>query len=150
MKKIKALMFAFVLAGMTVVSCSSDDSSGPAPTIEGKWNQVKTVTKIQNGSSDTDKYTGNEIGCDKDYLEFATGTVFNDVVFNKNGGGECLESKTPGTWSKNDKVLVIEDAGFLSGTYEVVKLSSNDLQIASTLQGGGNSITTTIYLTKAK
>lgn len=150
MKKIKALMFAFVLAGMTVVSCSSDDSSGPVPTIEGKWNQVKTVTKIKNGPSNDVKYNGNENGCDKDYLEFATSSVFNDVVFNKNGGGECLESKTPGTWTKNDKVLVIQNAGLLSGTYEIIKLKNNVLQVANTIQTAGNTVTTTIYLTKAK
>lgn len=149
MKKIKALMFAFVLAGMTVVSCSSDDS-GPAPTIDGKWNQTKTVVKITNGPSQTIKYTGNETGCDKDYLEFASAGVFNDVIFNKNGGGDCLETKTPGTWAKNDDVLIIDDAGFLSGTYEIVKLSGSALEIASTSQSAGTSTTTTIYMTKVK
>lgn len=149
MKKIKALMFAFVLAGMTVVSCSSDDS-GPAASIEGKWNQTKTVVKIANGPSQTIKYTGDETGCDKDYLEFASAGIFNDVIFNKNGGGECLESKTPGSWVKNDKVVTIVDAGLLSGTYEIVRLSNNDLQIANTFNVGGTSTTTTIFMTKAK
>ncbi|WP_432671380.1 lipocalin family protein [Flavobacterium sp. SM2513] len=148
MKKIKALMVAFVLAGMTVVSCSSDDS-GPAATIDGQWNQDKTIVKITNGPSQTIKYTGNETGCDKDYLEFASAGVFNDVIFNKNGGGECLQTSTLGTWVKNEDMLTINDAGFLSGTYEILKLSGSALQISTTSQSAGTSTTTTIYLKKA-
>lgn len=148
MKKIKALMFAFVLAGMTVVSCSSDDSSGPAPTIEGKWNQVKTTVKVTNGGTSTIPYDSNESGCEKDYLEFLEGGVFNDAVFNKSGGGDCQETKYAGTWTKTDSSLTIANAGTLSGTYTITKLTNSDLQVQRAVEVGGVVSTATIYLSK--
>lgn len=149
MKKIKALMFAFVLAGMTVVSCSSDDSSGPAPTIEGKWNQLKTVVKI-SGNSITQNYEDNVNGCDKNYVEFAAGGVFNDVVYFKQGGDCQANAATPGAWTKSDKTVTIFNGGVLSGTFEILKLSNADLQLTTKNSEGGITATTTIYLKKAK
>ena len=149
MKKIKALMFAFVLAGMTVVSCSSDDSSGSTAAIDGKWNQVKTVFKASGGSI-TQNYEEDTEGCTKNYIEFVTGGVFNDVVYFKQGG-ECVESMaTPGTWVKVDDELTINDGGFLSGTYDIKKLSGSDLQLSTTNSEGGITATTTIFLKKVK
>lgn len=149
MKKIKALMFAVVLAGMTVVSCSSDDS-GPAPTINGKWNQVKTIIKIANGPSSTVKYTDNVAGCDKNYVEFASNNVYNDVVYFKQGG-ECQQSAADaGVWTKTDKKLIIANGGTLSGTYDIIKLSSGALNIATSNDSGGITTTTTVYFEKAK
>ena len=147
MKKIKALMVAFVMAGMTVVSCSSDDS-GPAPTIEGQWNQTKTIVKINN-SSVKENYEDNVDGCDKNYIEFATGGVYNDVVYFKQGGVCQANTATPGTWTKSDDILTIADGASLSGTYEIVKLSSGALQIATSDVTAGITSTTTIYFTKA-
>lgn len=148
MKKIKALMVAFVMAGMTVVSCSSDDS-GPAPEITGKWNQNKTVVKIGNKSV-TQKYTDNVEGCTKNYIEFAAANVYNDVVYFKQGGN-CQESAAePGTWSKVDKTLTITNGGLLSGTYEVSKLSGSALELKTQNNEGGITTTTTIYFNKAK
>lgn len=150
MKKIKALMVAFVLAGMTVVSCSSDDS-GPAPTIDGKWNQIKTVVRLNNGSPTDIPYDGNQSGCDKDYIEFLTGGVFNDVVFIDPAGPiSCEEDKLPsGSWSKNNNMLTISNQGELSGNHEIVRLTNSELQIMMSGQVGGVTTTTTIYLQKA-
>ena len=147
MKKIKTIMAAFVLAGMTMVSCSSDDS-GPAASIEGKWNQIKTVVKI-NSQSVPQKYEDNVEGCDKNYIEFVQGGVYNDVVYFKQGG-ECQESAADaGAWTKTEDVLEIINGGNLSGTYEIVKLSNSDLQIAAKNNDGGITTTTTVYLKKA-
>lgn len=149
MKKIKALMFAFVLAGMTVTSCSSDDS-GPAPTIDGKWNQVKTTIKVGNQTV-TQKYEDDVNGCNKNYLEFAPAGIFNEAVYFKPaGGGDCQIDIASGTWVKVDKKLTIGNAGFLSGTYDITKLSGSDMQIAVTDNGGGITSTTTIFLKKVK
>jgi hypothetical protein len=150
MKKIKALMVAFVLAGMTIVSCSSDDS-GPAPTIDGKWNQLRTVVKIGNQSI-TQQYEDDVTGCDKNYLEFTTAGVFNEVVYFKPaGGGPCqTDMATPGTWVKADNTLTISNNGSLDGTYQISRLSGSELQIATTESGGGITSTTTIYMQKAK
>lgn len=151
MRKIKALMFAFVLAGMTVVSCSSDDSSGPAPAIDGKWNVEKTVVKVANGGSSTINYDQNEQGCDKDYIEFAASSVFNEVVYFKAAGsGACqADMAAPGTWTKNDKTLVISANSDLAGTYEIKKLTNSELQVEATKTIGGVSSTATIFFKKA-
>jgi hypothetical protein len=148
MKKFKAVMVAFVFAGMTVVSCSSDDSSGPAPTIDGQWNQTKTTVKVNNASPQNFPYTENTDGCDKNYIEFAAGGVYNDVVYFKQGGVCQENTATPGTWNKTDKTLTIAGGASLSGTYEIVKLSSGALQIATSDIAGGITSTTTIYFTK--
>ena len=149
MKKIKVLLATFVLTSMTVVSCSSDDSSGSTATVEGKWNQIKTVVKFGNQSV-TQDYDLNETGCDKDYIEFAAASVYNDVVYNSQGG-ECIANAAePGTWIKTDDKLTIENAGLLSDTYDIKKLTSSDLQISVTDSSGGITSTTTIFLKKVK
>lgn len=149
MKKMKSLMIAFVLASMTAVSCSSDDS-GPAATIDGKWNQTKTVVRI-NGQNITQQYNENVTGCEKNYIEFAAASVFNEVVYFKAAGsGACQpDAATPGTWSKTDNTLLINNGGFLAGSYEIKKLSNSNLEIATESNEAGVMATTTIYLTKA-
>lgn len=149
MKKIKVLLAAFVLASMTVVSCSSDDSSGPAATIEGKWNQGKTIVKIE-GESFTDVYDENTDGCDKNYVEFVSSGVYNDVVYFKQAG-ECQESiAEPGTWVKVDDELTINNGGELTGTYSISKLTNSDLQITFSDSQGGISTITTVFFKKVK
>lgn len=148
MKKIKVLLAAFVLAGMTVVSCSSDDS-GPAATIDGKWNQVKTVVKLGNQSV-TQDYT-HETGCDKDYVEFAASSVYNEVSYNNVGSGDCAANASDaGTWIKtDDKLTIANGSQIASDTYDIKKLSGSDLQLSVTDSNGGISTITTIYLKKA-
>ena len=150
MKKIKAIMFAFVLAGMTVVSCSSDDDGGPAATIDGKWNQTKTVVQI-NGQPFTQDYNENVTGCEKNYIEFAPSNVFNEVVYFKAAGsGDCqTDMAEPGTWTKNDQILTIDNSGELSGTYEITRLAGNNLEISISGTTGGVTSKTTIYMTRA-
>lgn len=150
MKKIKALMFAFVLAGMTIVSCSSDDS-GPAPVIEGKWNPIKTVTKVGSAGSQSQNYTENEPGCDKDYIEFVgtnSGNLRN-VIFYKNAQNNCTEDVgTPATWIKSDKVLTINGGNF-EGDFTISKLSNSDLTIESKTNIAGQDLIVTYYFKKA-
>lgn len=149
MKKIKALMFAFVLAGMTVVSCSSDDS-GPAASIDGKWNVTKTVVKF-SGQSITQPYEDNVAGCDKNYVEFAAASVFNEAVYFKGAGGSgCQTDISSGTWTKTDKTLTINTSGELDGTYEISKLSGSSLELKTDYSEGGITASATVYLTKVK
>lgn len=150
MKKIKAIMFAFVLAGMTVVSCSSDDS-GPAPMIEGKWNPIKTVTKVGTAGSQSQNYAGNEPGCDKDYIEFVGTSSGNlrDVVFFKNAQNSCTEDEgTAATWSKSDKILNVNGGNF-DGDFTITKLSNSELIIESTSNIAGQDLIVKYYFRKA-
>lgn len=150
MKKIKVLLAAFVLTSMTIVSCSSDDSSGSTATLDGKWNQVKTVVKLGNQSVEQEYI--HEDGCDKDYVEFAASSVYNEVSYNNVGSGECAANASDaGTWIKTDKKLTIENGSQLaSDTYDITKLTGSDLQISVTDSNGGINTTTTIYLKKVK
>jgi hypothetical protein len=149
MKKVKALLFAFVLAGMSVVSCSSDDDNGPAATIDGKWNQLRTVVKIGNQSGVEQLYEDNVADCEKNYLELAAGGVYNDVVFFKQGGACQQNAATPGSWVKIDNTLSITDGGDLSGTYKIVRLTGSELQISIASNVAGVTTTTTVYMQKA-
>lgn len=150
MKKVKALMFAFFLTGMTVVSCSSDDDAGPAATIDGKWNQVKTVIRVNNTATPDIPYTDNQAGCDKDYVEFAAAGVFNDVVYiDPAGSVDCqIDMLDAGTWAKNGTTLTISNEGDLDGVHQIIKLTATELQISMSGQVGGISTTSTIFLTK--
>jgi hypothetical protein len=69
MKKSKAVPFALVLASITINYWSSGDS-GSAPTVTGKWNPEKKVTKIGTTPNQTQIYDGHEAGCLKDFIEF--------------------------------------------------------------------------------
>ena len=150
MKKFKALIVAFVLAGMTVVSCSSDDS-GPAATIEGKWNLSKTVTKVGSAGSQTQNYTGNEANCEKDYIEFmgvASGSL-RDVILYTDAQDVCQEDEgTAGAWVKSDSMLTIL-GGEYEGNYEITKLSNSELRIESSTTLGGQNLVLTYYFKKA-
>lgn len=142
-------MFAFVVAGMTLVSCSSDDDSGAAPTIEGKWNQTKTVTKIGSASSQTQDYSGNEAGCEKDYIQFVASGVLRDVILFKDAQNNCQENAgTEGSWSKSDDNLTIEGGDF-AGSYTITKLSASNLVIVNNSTQAGQDFVITYYFDKA-
>jgi len=143
MKKIKALMVAFVLAGMTVVSCSSDDSSGPPATIGGQWNQTKTVTKVGTAPAQTQNYNDDELGCTKDYVEFLgtnSGTV-KKVIYFKNAQNVCQsDSGLTSNWSKNENTLTISSGEF-EGVYTITRLSNTELIISGNFTGQNINIT---------
>jgi hypothetical protein len=148
MKKIKILLAAVAIAGLGLNSCSSsDDGSDTQASIVGKWTPIKTVTKF-NGASSTQTYDDNEIGCDKDYVQFVDGSVFNNVVFNKNTDNDCIETAAdPEVWAKTDDTLTITGGEF-DGTYEVIKLTNSELRISDQESIAGNDVTVTVYFQK--
>ncbi|AWA30809.1 hypothetical protein HYN48_12365 [Flavobacterium magnum] len=146
MKKIKFLAMAAIAS--LAFSCSSDSDSGPAPTIIAKWNLTKTVSVV-SGTTDTDPYTDNEPGCDKDYIEFVTGGVLKNIIFFKNAENVCTEDAgDQGTWTQAGDALNVT-GGALAGTYEVTKLTNSELQIRATSTVGGTTVTVTRYFNKA-
>ncbi|WP_219928749.1 lipocalin-like domain-containing protein [Flavobacterium pallidum] len=129
-------------------SCSSDSDSGPAPTIVGKWNLSKTVSTVA-GATDTQPYTDNEVGCDKDYVEFVTGGTLKNIVFFKNAQSICTEDAgEQGTWTQANNALNITGGEF-EGTYQVAKLSNSELRITASSTVGGAPVTVTYYFNKA-
>lgn len=149
MKKIKGLLAALVLVGLTVTSCGSDDS-GPAATITGKWNLSKTVSKVGDATN-TENYAGNEAGCDKDYYEFvgANSGALRDVIFFKNAEEVCTEDEAEAaSWNKSEDLLTVT-GGDLEGAYEITKLSNSELIILSEGSLGGTETSVTYYFKKA-
>ena len=151
MKKIKVLLVAFVLGGLTLTSCSSDDNSTPA-SINAKWTPTKTVIKIGANQEVSEDYTNNQEGCDKDYIEFSeTNSVFKDKYFYKNGSNACIEDDAadPGTFNNSNDVLIINaDDSTYDGTYKVTTLTNNTLVISFDTQVGTNMVTTSYHFKK--
>jgi len=145
MKKIKVVLATFVLASLTLTSCSSDDNSGSSTpaSIIGEWNPTTTIVKTNEAPETEVPYEQSVNGCDKDYVKFVeAGNVFNRVLHAKNADtGACLESPaTPTTWAKVDDELTIA-AGQYAGTYEITVLNASELRIKKVIVD--NDITTT-------
>jgi hypothetical protein len=149
MKNLKVAITALTIAGLSLTSCSSDDSSGTAASIVAKWNQTKTVTKVGNSGNITQSYQENEVGCDKDYIEFTANGAVNDVIYFKNATNVCeADLATPTSYTKTDNAMTIAGGEF-QGVYEITKLSGSQLIIKSIENVSGNEITTSIYFNKA-
>ncbi|OYU79426.1 MAG: hypothetical protein CFE23_14090 [Flavobacterium sp. BFFFF1] len=147
MKKLRVLALAFVMTA--AVSCSSDSDSGPAPTIVAKWNLSKTVTTIA-GASNTDTYADNEVGCDKDYVEFVQGGNFRNIVFNKDPQNNCTEvGDDAATWALTNSTNLTITGGEFADTYTVIKLSGSELTTKATSTIGGTEASVTYYFKKA-
>jgi len=149
MKKIKVLLAAVILTGLTLTSCSSDDDSGgTSASIVGKWTPVKTIFKI-NGQSLTTPYEDNEAGCDKDYLEFVEGGAVNDVIYYKNAQNVCTQDVgDPATWVKNNNSLTVNGTFDYDGTYTIEKLTGSELRVSTSESSGGVTSTAITYFTK--
>lgn len=153
MKKMKkAILTAFVLVGLTLTSCGSDDNGGGTPaTVEGKWTQTRTVTKLGSQGDVSTPYEFNVSGCDKNYIEFvAAGSLFKEQYFFKNGAQECIEdTQDAGTWSKSNETLTITAGeSNYEGVYQIKTLSNSQLVISFDTQAGPNTLVTTYYFTK--
>jgi hypothetical protein len=152
MKKIKVLMLAVLATGFFAMSCSSDDKEDPTGgDLTAKWNQTKTVTKV-SGETLTDNYDDNQVGCDKDYLEFTDDSHVTFVVYNMNADGDCEQSTASNlsTWARNENTLMIAGTNpNYSGTYEIIRLTGSELQLRTENTTGGTTTTTSIYFNKA-
>ncbi len=147
----RAILTAFVLVGLTLTSCGSDDNGGGAEaSIVGKWNPLKTETKVGNSPAQVENYDGHEPGCDKDYFEFVQSGSLREVVYFKNVSDVCTEDEAqPSSWVKNDNTLTIND-GQYDGVYQIKRLTSSDLQLSTEVSfPGGTTTTLTLFFKKA-
>lgn len=146
----KTVLAAFLLAGLTLTSCSSDDNGSSTPaSIVGKWNPLRTEIKSGSNPAQVQNYTGDEPGCNKDYYEFEADGDLRDVIYFKNASDVCTEDEGEvSTWAKNNNTLTITDGEF-AGVYEIKVLSNSDLQIATTSSLGGIQTTVTLFFKKA-
>lgn len=140
------LVFAalVITAGFLFVSCSSNDDDSSPASIVGKWNYSKTITSVNGGSPSTQNYEGHEVGCDKDYQQFADGGIFRDVVLYKNASDVCTEDANVSTWVKTGNTLTIG-----TSTYTISGLTSSELRYESTTSTGGVSLKVIQVFTKS-
>lgn len=155
MKGFKILIATVVLSAFTLTSCSDDDNNVQVPTsIVGKWNYSKTVTQTNVGEmvgqAIVVDYTGDEIGCDRDFIEFKADMTVNRSVFFKNAQGNCDKNGNDGIYTKSGNIATIslpEDAEF-SGTFKITKLTSNNMWLERTTTIGSSTLIVTQELTK--
>ncbi len=148
MKSIKFLLTAVLISSMSLTSCSNDDDDNSNSTggeLQRRWTPTKTIVEVGNQDLESD-YTGNQAGCDKDYIEFAAANVFNKVEYNNdvNGNGCVAAFAIPATYSRNDNTLVIS-SGTYAGTYTITRLTNSELRISKTDNAGSTSTTTRHY-----
>lgn len=152
MKSIKFLL-AFVLFAGISVSCSDDDDN-PNPTggtLEGRWIPTETVVKSGNNEIVND-YTGHQPGCDKDYIEFAAGNVFNKVDYNPdiNNPSICAPSSaTPASYTRAENSLTIGGNTTYAGTYTITRLTNSQMRLSSSASTGAAGVTTILYFDRA-
>lgn len=132
MKRILILCLGLLTIGLTTTSCSDDENT----SIVGKWVFHETGLLI-NGQESLEPYE-HTAGCDKDYWEFKSGSVLEDVSYYNDGNG-CETDIILGTYTQSDSNLLIS----LDGESEVatiLTLNSSTLKIKVTLLNNGQSI----------
>mgnify|MGYP003397520371 CR=1 FL=1 len=132
MKKKLFLICAFAMAGLSMISCNSDDEDFER-SIVGKWNYNKTIVSTNGGTPVDSPYNEHEEGCNKDYVEFVQGGVFRDVILFKNQQGVCTEDTAPNsTWTKDNSTLTIGN-----DVYTIVTLNGSELRYENTTDVSG-------------
>ncbi len=160
MKTFKILIATVVLSAFTLTSCSSDDDNVQVPTsIVGKWNYSMEVTQTNVGTSVGPEiiveYTGDEVGCDRDFLEFKADMSARKGVFNKNVQNVCTEDAIAGTYTKTGENITInlpvmaEETEEYNGTFKITKLNSTQLSLEKKFVDGEVTIIRTRLLTKS-
>jgi len=150
MKKIKLYLAAVLIAGLSFTSCSDDDNNGPSTggEIMAKWSPIKTVTKLGSIEGEIE-YINSEPTCGDDYIEFATGGVFNRGVWDKNTDTLACEidMATATTYTKSNNDLTI-GAGLYQGTYKITLLTGSELRFESSANSPAGTTITTFYFEK--
>lgn len=136
-QKLKCLFLVFSLISLSFISCKKDNEEAPSKMLVGKW----TIEKIEyrdviDGVPDT--YTEQEPGS---YLEFkADGTLV-----------AITDDEFTGTWNADDKkVTLVEELNPDDGpiTFDIKKLTANELQLYTKEVDGNDYYETTIFLKK--
>ena len=166
MKSFKILIATVVLSAFTLTSCSSDDDNVQVPTsIVGKWNYSMEVTQTNVGTSVGPEiivnYTGDEPGCDRDFLEFKADMIVRKGVYNQNVQNVCTEDAIAGTYTKTGDNITInlpippvvegeeEQSEPYNGTFKITKLTSSQLSLEKKLVDGNVTTIRTRILTKS-
>lgn len=142
--------FGLVLwfSAILLTSCGGDDNGPTTPaSIIAKWTPTRTVISA-NGGNISSNYSGNEPGCEKDYIEFTAANAFNNVVFFRDATNTCTPSAAePATYTKTDNTLVIT-GDIYGGSYQITRLTNAELVIEIEETNAGITTKTTRYFSR--
>ncbi len=122
MKKFKAFS-AMALLSVALFSCSSDDDSGSAVTLEGRW--YNASYRVNNGPViPYDDHETCEGQLRKDYVDLLANNTGKFVdIWN------CNEEEDPFTYSVSGNMITLTYTGEEPEMIEIVTLNSNELVI---------------------
>lgn len=138
-----------VLATLTIflMSCSKDEAPAPATSlIVGKWTQIKTVVTVPGSPTATEPYTGNEPGCNKDFLEFVSGGVVNSTDFEK-VNNLCVPTTDVAMWAQTGNNLKITVGAEITN-FNIEALTATDLVLKGTESNGSITATFVLYFSR--
>jgi hypothetical protein len=145
MKKVFALMFAFVMT-LGLVSCNSDDDSGSTPqfTIVGTWKVTQLfINGVEQNVNDYCPYKGT--------FQFITGGTYVENGYELDGTNCVAADVLGGTWTKsgNSYTLALNNSAtssVLPTTFSPVTNSTTINKFELNLSAGG--IPTKLVFTK--
>lgn len=144
----KLTLFALALTGITMASCSKNDSSGPSKTeliTSGTWKFKSAGIDVNaDGFADTNLPPGYELySCQTDntLLLKTDGTGTLDEGATKCDPADAQSTAITWSFKSNETVINFPQAvyGSLSGDVKIVKLTSASLILAKTVNIGGTS-----------
>ncbi len=146
MKKTSILFISALVLGITFASCSKDNLPTVSASIEGKWNFNKTSFTQSGITTPEVDYSGNQAGCSKDYIDIIAGGVVNSG----NYVSGCTLVPDTGTWTQTgNNVTVSVPSISMTGTFEVVSLTTTELKLKITTTQNGVTFTINQSFTKA-
>ena len=147
MKNIIAKLLVFASLTIFLLSCSKDQDPAPVtPLIVGKWTQIKSVVTIPGSPTMTEPYTGNEPGCNKDFVEFVSGGVLNNIEYSK-VNNLCVPTTDVAIWAQTGNNLKIT-AGSDVTNYNIEALTATDLVLKGTESNGSITATFVLYFSR--
>ena len=147
MKNILAKLLVFATFTIFLASCTKDEDPAPAsPSIVGKWTIIKTVVTVPGSPAQTEPYTGNEPGCNKDFVEFISGGVVNNIEYSK-VNNLCVPSTDGAVWAQTGNNLKITDGSNITN-FTIETLTATDLVLKGTESSGGTTATFVISFSR--
>lgn len=148
MKSLKLFFLSVLTLGLSVSSCSSDNSSNDeqktSASIIGKW-EITRKGNVLNGDALLLPYK-NEGGCSNDNIEYVEDGKYKENQY-EYANSKCKTYNNDGTWSKGDDILTTKDILGNTFKYEILKLDDTTLRI-KIIQGVQNPIYSVIEYTR--
>lgn len=137
MKKITMFLFALLTVSVSFVSCNDDDNNTTNEdqgVLEGKWYYSEEGVGTSDWNTVQYAAYSHMSGCEKDYIDFAEGGVYRDVMHVENCDTETYTT----VWSRTGDTVIIDTDG--DAVMEDINfLNSNVLRTRQLVSGSGSS-----------